>query len=560
MSRAVREAWLALLGWIAVAAALTWPTLRHPASTIPADLGDPLLQAWQLAWGGHALLHQPAHPFDSNTFFPLPNSLAFSDSLLGWSPVAAVFGAGPAAALVRYNVVFVLACAVCGWGSYLLARQLGLRRAGAVVAGLVLCAAPWRAAQAGHLQILSCGGVPLALALLARGHGLGAGGRGRPSLDRARPWCAAAGFAVAGWQTTMGFGVGLQAGYLLGLVVVGALVVWVLAGRPPVPRRLAWADAAGLSAYLAVAVACALPYLRAAREHPESVRTEAVLGVFSPPAQGFITPPATSWLWGGQLTSLRSTLAFPPEMTLGLGGTAVVLAVLGASACGAWSARRRVVLAGAVVTLLIFALGTRGPFGGRLGYLVLFHHAPGFAGIRTPGRLVVTATVLLALLAAAGAQVVADAVGRRHAVLGTAAGLVLAGLVLAEGADNLAHPRPPAAPAQALRTGSGPLIVLPSDDAGDEDVMWWSTDGFPWVVNGISGFTPTVTSQIRSDALAVLSGGGAARLRAAGVRRVVVLLGRYGPEVAAAVRGSLPAGVARVEVPADDAVVLMLGG
>jgi len=563
---AAREAWLALPGWTLVAVVLTWPTLAHPASTVPADLGDPLLQAWQLAWGGHALTTQPLHPFDSNTFFPLRGTLGFSDSLLGFAPVAWI-GSGPSAALVRYNIAFVFAGALCGWGAYLLARQLGVRRAGAVVAGAVLAAAPWRAAQAGHLQILSCGAVPLALALLARGHGLGPGGR-TLSLARARPGTAAAGWLVAAWQVTLGFGVGLQWGYALGLVVAAAVVLWVRAGRPTPPARLVVADVVGGSVFLTVAALFALPYLAAAREHPESQRSLADLELFSPPLRGFWTAPDTNIVWGGRQAAYRATLAFPPEMTLALGAVAVTLATLGVIAGRQWTRRRRVVLAASLLTLLVFALGTHGPLGGRLTYLVLFQHAPGFEGIRTPGRLVVSATVVLALLAGLGASVAAGAAaaagrrwrpGRTGAVASGALGVVLALAVLAEGADDLAHPAPAPAPALALRTGAGPLLVLPSDDGSDETTMWWTTDGFPAVANGTSGFVPSVTARLRGDALAFPAEPAVVALRGYGLRRVLVLLSRYDASSRQLLRTvALPAGVSRVDVPGEDALVFTL--
>lgn len=42
------------VGFALVAVILTWPTLKHPATTIPQDTFDPLLIAWEIAWGGHA--------------------------------------------------------------------------------------------------------------------------------------------------------------------------------------------------------------------------------------------------------------------------------------------------------------------------------------------------------------------------------------------------------------------------------------------------------------------------------------------------------------------------
>ncbi len=99
-SRRAEIALVSLAG-VLLAGALKWPVLRHLRSSVPEDLGDPLLQTWQLSWGAHALVHQPLHPWDANTFFPLRASLAFSDSLLGYAPLGLLFGSGAQAAVVR---------------------------------------------------------------------------------------------------------------------------------------------------------------------------------------------------------------------------------------------------------------------------------------------------------------------------------------------------------------------------------------------------------------------------------------------------------------------------
>src|SRR5438128_896840 len=57
--------WWLLSGTI-VAVVMTWPLVRHLSTSIPQDLGDPLGQAWFLAWGGHALLTAPLHLFQGN--------------------------------------------------------------------------------------------------------------------------------------------------------------------------------------------------------------------------------------------------------------------------------------------------------------------------------------------------------------------------------------------------------------------------------------------------------------------------------------------------------------
>jgi hypothetical protein len=164
----IHEYALAIYGSLLLAVALTWPTLRYPLHTVPEDLGDPARQAWQISWIGHILLTHPQQLWQSNTFFPEPNSLAFGDSLLGYAPVG-MLGDGPLAATLRYNILFVLAHALLAVGGYALVRQLGAGRTGAAVAAVAIAYAPWRLAQEGHLDIISAGGIPLALAMLAAG-------------------------------------------------------------------------------------------------------------------------------------------------------------------------------------------------------------------------------------------------------------------------------------------------------------------------------------------------------------------------------------------------------
>ena len=547
----VGEAWLALAGSSVLAVAMNWPAVRHPSSTVPADLGDPLLQAWELAWDGHALTHQPLHPFDTNTFYPLKNTLAFTDSLLGYAPIS-WFGRGQTAALTRYNLLFVLVFALCGWGAYLLARQLGIRPAAAAVTGAVFAYAPWRGSQAGHLQVLSSEAVPLALALLARGHGLRLGGRRTPGFDGVRPAWILAGWLVGAFQLTLGFGVGLQWAYLVGLISVVSIVWWLRSGHPAPPRRLITAELSGAAVFVGVGVLFALPYVQNVRDHPESRRTVADLELFSPPLKGYLIAPVTNWLWGGRQTSARAGLAFPGEMALAVGSVAVVLAVVGI-VLGSWSWRRRWVLLASILTLGLFGLGTHGPDGGRFTYLVLFHHAPGFDGIRTPGRLVILLTLALALLAGHGAEVVARLVARAG-VPQTATAVVLAVAVILEGVSVLAHPAPPPAPVAALHTGSGPLLVIPDSEENGGITMWWTTDDFETVANGTSGFVPVVTQQIRDEAAQLLDPSAFTGLRELGIRRIVAVLDEYDAASRQQLETTaLPSGVTR-KIVGDDVV------
>ena len=524
---ATAEPTLVVLGGLLVAAVLTWPTLKHPASTVPQDVYDPLLIAWELAWGGHALLHDPSALWQANVLFPEPDSFAFTDSLLGYAPLG-FFGHGVGAALIRYNVAYVLAFAIASMGGYALAKRLGSAWPGAVVAGLAVGYAPWRLGQAGHLHVLSTGGIALALAALAKGHGWSLTRGYRP--EEVRPGLAAVGWGLACWQITIGFGIGLPFGYVLGGVGVAAIIGWLLTGRPKIRRRVLVADVVGGLAFLAVTGLMARPYLRVVSAHPYARRTEADLALFSPPLRGFLTAPETSWLWGESSARTRGTLLWAPEMTM-LPGIFVLLLALGGLAFSIWSPRARLWLAVGTAVSLVLGMGTTF-FGGKPGYLLLYRYLPGWDAIRTPGRLVVWTTLLLALLAAGGVTAVgnrlagsaipnAQSARRRWPAWVVAVALIPALLVGVEGINKTPHPTAPAEP-QSFRNLPGPALVLPSDSR-DQWVMLWSTDGFPKIVNGVSGFTPHSQEQIRLAATVFPSAQSITYLRALGIRSVLVI-------------------------------------
>src|SRR5919204_3137051 len=106
-----RELIVLAVGACLLSVVMNWPLVLHLGQDIPKDLGDPLAEAYQVAWDGHALAHQPLHLFDSNQFWPFEDTLAFSDALVGYAP-GGLFGSGPHAAVVRYDLLFLFAYAL----------------------------------------------------------------------------------------------------------------------------------------------------------------------------------------------------------------------------------------------------------------------------------------------------------------------------------------------------------------------------------------------------------------------------------------------------------------
>lgn len=520
-----------MLGGLALAVVLTWPTLRHPASTIPGDVGDPTLQAWQVAWAGFALLSDPLGLWHSNTFYPELYTYAYSDTLLGYAP-AGMVGHGFEAAVVRYNILYVSLHALAFIGAYALIRQMGAGRLGAAVGGVAWAFAPWRMAHSGHLNILSSGGIALCLAMLARGHGWSLRYGYRPR--RRRPGWVVAGWLVATWQVSLGFGIGLPLAYVLVAAAAVAAAAygwswWRRRERPPFGRRLLAANLAGGFVFALSTLVIARAYFRVVDLNPQAERSLDWTVMFSPPLVGLVTAPGESWLWGDLHAATRNQLGWPPEMALLPGVTLLGLAAAGLIV-SAFRVRHRLMLALGVLGTALLALGATLGGDGDPGYLTLSKHLPGWDALRTPGRLMHWTSLLLAVLAAGTLTSISTAVRgwstgwpRWRRMLVYAVLLAPLALVVAEGVNRTAHPEVPRPP-QALRDTPDPLLVLPSDGGVFElHVMLWSTGGFPRVANGLGGFSPDSQQATRAATASFPDPASVAYLREVGIRSVLVL-------------------------------------
>jgi len=489
---------------VLLAVITSWPLVLHMPSRIAPDLGDPVRTAWQIAWVGHAMLHDPLHLFDSNAFYPHPLSLAFSDSLLGYGP-AAFFGHGTVAALVRYNLLFLWAWSFCFVGAYLLARELGLRWIGAAVTAAAFAYADYRVTEAGHLHVISSGGLPMAMFLLLRGY------------RRDSRGLVLAGWLVSAWQVSLGFTLGLQYTYLLVVLALLVLAHWWF-GRltpspawesperrsgsrgPLIPRRLLAVTLIGIAVLGVVVVYQARPYLKVANEYPTAKRTIKEVETYSAGPAAWIAASSENRVWGGVTSGARAKVHSKNESVFFPGGLVLVLALIGLAAGSIYTRRLRLALALGILTCSILALGF-GLTGAGYPYRLLFDYAPGWDGVRVPGRIFTLATLFYALLAGAGAQLLAtlaDAWGARHSVraLPGIVGLVLVIGLVGEGAGHLGHPVVPQ-PAKAEIGLPGPVLDLPTDGALDRIWQYFSTDGFYKIPVGESTFDIPAIDDLR---------------------------------------------------------------
>jgi hypothetical protein len=503
-----------------------WPLPLHMARDVPKDLGDPLAEAWQLAWDGHALLHQPLNFFQSNQFYPEPNTRAYVDGLFGYAP-AGLLGSGPVAAVIRHNVLFLFAYALSFVGGYLLARELGVGRGAAAVAGAAFAYAPFRLEHDAELNILSSGGIPLSLFLGLRGY------------RRQRPSLVIAAWLVAAWQVTLSFNLALSFVYLLvGLGLVAAFS-WARR-RWPLPRPLVVATVAGVAACVLVDGVIARPYLEVSREI--GPRPPELVDFYSTGPRAFLAAPKSNLLWGPAAADVRRGLDWEQEQTLFPGVAIVLLALVGTFA-GTYPRRLRLALAGGALVTAWLSLGFSAQGSAALWpYRLLYDHVPGWAGVRVPERIWVLTTLGLALLAGAGAAAVLRRAppGRRR----TGVAALLVAVVLIEGSGfhigreespiRLGHAGPsliggpphPTVPLEPLgqRGLPGPQVHLPlqTGELSSPRVVLWSTNGFPKVATGIGSVEPPSYTRLKTEMTTFPDRRTVALLRALGVRVVVL--------------------------------------
>src|SRR5258707_966352 len=146
---------------------MTWPVTPNMGRSLE-QWGDALLQTWTLDWDAHALLTNPLHFANANAFYPYANSLAFSETLIGQAILVAPVIWLTDNPVLAYNLLLLGSFVLCGWGMYLLAKELSGSRIAGLVAGVIFAFFPHRFGQLSHLHLLTAQWMPFCLLFLRR--------------------------------------------------------------------------------------------------------------------------------------------------------------------------------------------------------------------------------------------------------------------------------------------------------------------------------------------------------------------------------------------------------
>lgn len=142
-----------------------YPLSLNPADSVH-DLGDPLLNTWIISWVQTHLFKNPLNLFDANIFYPLPNTLSYSEHLLPQAifslPIAFLFK-NP---ILTYGFLFFFSYLLSAYAMFLLVRHLTKNDTAGIIGGIIFAFNTYQLNHTPQLQLLSSGLIPLSLLYL----------------------------------------------------------------------------------------------------------------------------------------------------------------------------------------------------------------------------------------------------------------------------------------------------------------------------------------------------------------------------------------------------------
>jgi len=305
---------LALLLYSVLTLIMTWPALLRLKVAIIGDHIDSYLNTWIIAWGIHKLTAgEFSSLFDANIFFPYPNTLAYSEHLLGVSLLGVPIQLGFGRPFITFNILVLLGFVLTAWAMYFLVWHLTRNGPAAFISGLLFAFFPWRFGHISHLQLLFAPWLPLTFLFLHR----------FMKTRSYRDLFGAASFFVLQFYSCGYYGL-----YLALFVGIFLLLAWLESG--PDRFRLLGKFAVFFFFSLALILPGYLPYLKLRRDFGFTRPLEEAI-FFSADILTYWSTPIENRLWGKALQKFGK-----PEGDLFIGLTAFLLLLI-----GLWAVTRR---------------------------------------------------------------------------------------------------------------------------------------------------------------------------------------------------------------------------
>ncbi len=166
--------YLAVLAGLYTSIAVSWLVIPIAGRFGKVFLGtavfapDTFLNAGILEWGYRALTSPQRRLFEWPAGFPLSNSLAATENLIGWQVLYTPLRAIGVSIAGAYNLLLLTSLVISAIGAALLTRRFGGDKYAGAVAGLVFGFGPFHLGHMLHLQTMGVCWAPFAILFLDR--------------------------------------------------------------------------------------------------------------------------------------------------------------------------------------------------------------------------------------------------------------------------------------------------------------------------------------------------------------------------------------------------------
>jgi hypothetical protein len=392
--RAIINAFLVSVFFGMLAVYNTRPIYKNLNNSTVYMPGDGILTAYFMRWDLHQLFRAPLRVFDAPFYYPLNNTLALSENLIGLALLMAPLNLFKDTLLLANAVILFSFWSLALVAYWVFRHWTGSRWLG-IIAGIYIGFAAPRYSQTGHLQLLSYQPMLLSVFFIERW------------IGRYR------------WRDALLFWASLLAQFLFGiylfefnLIILAVIVpILLLARHRSIPWRVfpvQLCAGALVSGSLMWPVYVRYARMRASLSGGNTLEQLRDSGASLTDYLHVSSFNETWWQWGQRWVNTYSP--FPWEHEMGMVYSMWPLLLLGLGFAFAHALRRNkriehrkglyIALGAACLLCFVLSFGpvlhlSQQPLKFPLPFKFFFEHFPGFNGMRVPSRFFFTISVLL---------------------------------------------------------------------------------------------------------------------------------------------------------------------